>query len=189
MSVGVLSGDSVIAGSAAVRRSHFSEVIMTVCEFSENEDLNLMATCYADDKTAIIVNSPPSENLSFFKYCNGRGYNSQTAVAGISMMNAAYTCTHNNGHPFLVLSYEAKIKLNKKLMLPSMKYRGFTVFQAVIIDYNLERFSLYPKDTEKITEYKSGEPLPLNLARPDYSNLPSEDEVRRIIKDKRMVII
>lgn len=70
-----------------------------------------------------------------------------------------------------------------------MKYRGFTVFQAVIIDYNLERFSLYPKDTEKITEYKSGEPLPLNLARPDYSNLPSEDEVRRIIKDKRMVII
>ena len=115
---------------------------MTVCEFSENEDLNLMATCYADDKTAIIVNPPPSENLSFFKYCNGRGYNSQTAVAGISMVNAAYISTHNNGHPFLVLSYEAKIKLNKTCVpqLKSKKNYDNTVVPRVWGDFYCRNF-------------------------------------------------
>ncbi len=155
----------------------------------ERENLNEMATCYSDDNTSIHVNPVESGNLSYFKYCDTKGYNSQTAVARISLLEAEYINNHNDDHAVLILGSEAKKKLNEKLKLPSKKYIGYTVFQTVIIDYNIEKFGIYLEDTKKITTYQFDEPLPLNLPQPDYTNLPSENEVKKKIKGKQTVTI
>lgn len=155
----------------------------------ESEMLNEMATCYSDNETSIRVNPVDSGNLVYFKYCNTQGYNSSTAIARISLLNAEYINNHNDGHTVLVLSNKAKKKLNDKLSEQSKKYVGYTVFQAIIIDYNIEKFGIYLDDTKKIMKYEHNKPLPLNLTQPDYRNLPSEDTVIKKLKSKRVITI
>ena len=104
-------------------------------------------------------------------------------------MSAGYIYNINDEHPFLLLTADAKNSLNKRLRMQSGKYLEYTVFQAVIIDYNIEKFGIYVDDTEKITEYNCGKPLPLNLIQPDYRRLPSEEEAEQKIKGKTDIVI
>ena len=104
-------------------------------------------------------------------------------------MSAGYIYNINDEHPVLLLTADAKNSLNKRLRMQSGKYLEYTVFQAVIIDYNIEKFGIYVDDTEKITEYNCGKPLPLNLIQPDYRRLPSEEEAKQKIKGKTDIVI
>lgn len=155
----------------------------------EDETLDEMATCYSDSKTSIRVNPTDSGNLVYFKYCNTSGYSTDTAVARISLLSAEYINNHNDGHPVLVLSNKAKKKLNSRLSEQSKKYTGYTVFQAIIIDYNIEKYGVYLEDTKKIVRYEHNKPLPLSLSQPDYNNLPSEEAAIKKLKNKRVVTI
>lgn len=157
-------------------------------ELLESELLNEMATCYLDGKSRIIVNPVDSGNLLYFKYCNTKGYTSETAVARISLLEPDYIYNHNDGHSSLILSSKAKKSLNEKLQSKSKKYPGYTVFQAVIFDLNMEKFDVYPEETKEITEFKSGSPLPLTLEQPDYRNLPSEEDARKRITGRVQIL-
>lgn len=148
-----------------------------------------MATCYSDDAASIIVNPVDPGSTPYFKYCNTGRYYSHTAVAGISLLSAGYIYNINDEHPVLLLTADAKNSLNKRLRMQSGKYLEYTVFQTVIIDYNIEKFGIYVEDTEKITEYNCGKPLPLNLIQPDYRRLPSEEEAKQKIKGKTDIVI
>lgn len=149
-----------------------------------NELLNEMATCYSDNKTIVFVNPVDSGNFAYFKYGDSPRFNSETAIARISLLEPEYIYNHNDGHPSLVLSSKAKKQLNDKLQSPSKKYLGYTVFQAIIIDYNIEKFGVYLEETKAIKEYSFGNPLPLSLEQPDYRNLPSEEEARKKISKR-----
>ena len=155
----------------------------------EQEYLNEMATSYSDDSTSIIVNPVDSGNLSYFKYCNTSRYSSQSAIARISLLEPEYIYNHNDGHAVLLLSSKAKKNLNNKLMQPSKKYKGYSVFQAVLIDFNIEKFGIYPDEQIQITDYVFGKPLPLNLKQPDYTKLPSEEVAKKKINRKRITFI
>lgn len=153
---------------------------------SDNEIMNVMATSFLDNNTRIIVNPADSEPLSCFKYCNTRGYEPKTAVARISLIRPEYFYNLDDGHPVLLLSSNGKNELNAKLSEQSRKYAGLTVFQAVIADYNIEKFGTYIEESKEIKDYELGKSLPLNLKQPDYRELPSIAEAERIIKNRKI---
>ena len=156
---------------------------------SNNEIMNVMATSFLDNDTRIIVNPADSEPMSCFKYCNTRGYVPETAVARISLIRPEYFYNYDDGHPVLLLTSNGKKELNAKLSEQSRKYIGLTVFQAVIADYNIEKFGIYIEESKEIKELEFGKPLPLNLKQPDYSALSSIEEAARIIKNRKIAIL
>ena len=153
---------------------------------SDNEIMNVMATSFLDNDTRIIVNPADSEPMSCFKYCNTKGYEPETAVARISLIKPEYFYHYDDGHPVLLLTSNGKKELNAKLSEMSRKYIGLTVLQAVIADYNIEKFGIYIDESNEINEYEFGKPLPLNLKQPDYSALPSIAEAAMIIQKSKI---
>lgn len=151
------------------------------------DSLNEMATCYYDSRSRIIVNPVDSGNLLYFKFCNTSKYTSETAVARISLLEPEYIYNHNDGHTSLILSSKTKKILDNILRSESEKYPGYTVFQSIIFDLNLEKYDVYPEKTKAITEFKFGYPVPLSLEQPDYKNLPSEEDAKKKIKGRIQV--
>lgn len=119
---------------------------------SDNEIMNLMATSFLDNDTRIIVN-PALEPMSCFKYCNTKRYEPETAFARISLIKPEYFYHYDDGHPVLLLTSNGKKELNAKLSEMSRKYIGLTVFQAVIADYNIEKFWIYIEESKEIKDY------------------------------------
>lgn len=162
-----------------------------ILEFSnfllEDETLNEMATSYTDGNSSIRVHPVDSGNYVYFKYCNSSGYNKDTAVARISLLEPEYIFNHKDNHPVLLLTTKGKKNLNKKLDLPSGNYLGYTVFQAILIDFNREKYGVDLLTSKKVKTYSHGNPLPLNLPKPDYTLLPSIDDAEKQINGFRIV--
>lgn len=157
----------------------FSELLL------EDETLNEMATPYTDGNTSIRVHPVDSGNYEYFKYCNSSGYNKETGVARISLIKPEYIYNHRDHHPVLLLNSKDKKNLNEKLDLLSRNYLGYTVFQAIIIDFNREKYGVDLLTTKTIKTYKQGKPLPLDLPRPDYTQLPSITDAKKEINGLR----
>ena len=150
---------------------------------------NVTATCFSDSSTGIFVSAENSGNRPCFKYCNTGGYRPDSAVAGISLVSPEYIHSCMYGHPELLLTPKAMQELNDRLLLPSLKYSGVTVFQAIIIDWNIENYGVFPEETKSIQLYESGKPLPLTLEQPDYRLLPAISEASKQIVGKKIAII
>lgn len=155
----------------------------------ESESLNEMATCFTDNSTSIFVNPVDSGNYAYFKYCNTKGFKTDSAIARISLLKPEYYHNHKDNHPELLLTSKAKRELIEKLKMPSKKYKGLTVFQSVIVDFNIEKYNVYFDETKEIKDYVFGNPLPLDLEIPDYTLLPSVSDAAKLIKNKRVETI
>ncbi len=110
-------------------------------------------------------------------------------MAGVSLVSPEYVHSRMYGHPELLLTPKAMQELNDKLLLPSGKYCGFTVFQAIITDWNIEKFGVFPEETKSLRIYEAGKPLPLTPEQPDYRLLPSIPEASKQIVGKKIEII
>ena len=103
-----------------------------------------MANVFSDRnaEVGIQVNPDPLHvGLPYFKYYNSSSYSSATKIARISMTDPVYIIHRgNDGKQNWILNTGERKALYNSLHTNSSKYPGYTVWQAVILDYNNEKF-------------------------------------------------
>ena len=157
----------------------------------KGELLEAMAQSFIDfdANTSMYVNPDQRrKGNEYFKFCNNARWSKATKLCRISFREPKYII-HTNSHKvedWLLTKKEQKY-LIKVLWSDSKKYKGFSVWQALIIDYNAERYSLPNDISEKLTitkQQKLGrhanlseveelmlQALPIDLPIPNYLKL------------------
>ena len=156
----------------------------------KGELLEAMALTYIDkqDSCCLQVNPDQNSKTEYFKFCNNTSWTKATKLCRISFREPKYII-HTNSHKVedWFLTKKEQKYLIKVLWSDSKKYKGFSVWQALIIDYNAERYSLPNDISEKLTitkQQKLGrhvnlsevealmiQALPIDLPIPNYLKL------------------
>lgn len=156
----------------------------------KGEMLEAMALTYIDkqDSYCLQVNPDQNSKTEYFKFFNNVSWVKATKLCRISFREPKYII-HTNSHKvddWLLTKKEQKY-LIKVLWSDSKKYKGYSVWQALIIDYNAERYSLPNDISEKLTITKQQklarhvnlseveglmvQALPIDLPMPNYLKL------------------
>lgn len=114
--------------------------------YGVHEPVYAMANVYTSSEEGVTIQVNPDPlhlGLPYFKYYNSSRYFKATKIARILMDIPAYVYHSNNGRleDWILNSNERK-QLDSILSSRSTKYPGYTVWQAVIIDYSLEKFGI-----------------------------------------------
>ena len=154
-------------------------------KFTVQECLYTIATVFSDRnaEVGIQVNPDPLHiGLPYFKYYNSSSYSTATKVARISIEAPFYINVKENW----VLNSRERRRLCQILNERSSKYYGYTVWQAIILDYNNEKFENLSLDEIKTCTVKNKEKwikkyekvsrvidtiIPIDSPMPNYLNL------------------
>lgn len=121
----------------------------------KGELLEAMALTYIDKQNNCSMYVNPDRNSignEYFKFCNNASWIKATKLCRISFREPKYII-HSNSYKvedWLLTKKEQKF-LMTVLWSDSKKYKGFSVWQALIIDYNAERYDLDLEECERIT--------------------------------------
>ena len=111
-----------------------------------HEPVYAMANVYTSNEKGVTIQVNPDPlhiGLPYFKYYNSSRYFKATKIARISMDIPAYIYhTNSVGLKDWRLNSKERKELDSILSSRSTKYLGYTVWQAIIIDYNLEKFGI-----------------------------------------------
>ena len=159
--------------------------------FIKGELIEAMAQTYTDRANNCSMYVNPDLNRignEYFKFCNSISWNKATKLCRISFNKPQYII-HTNSRKVSdwTLNTKEKKYLVKTLLSKSKKYAGLTVWQALIVDYNGERYSFDLEECKGITlsvqyalvakleltelERFMLHALPIDLPMPNYLNL------------------
>jgi hypothetical protein len=157
--------------------------------FIKGELIEAMAQTYIDlqNNKSMYVN--PDLNRvgnEYFKFCNDASWSKATKMCRISFRSPAYVI-HTNSRKVSDWTLNAK---EKKYLVRVLNSKSddttLTVWQALIVDYNKERYSLPASVTKQLTRQKQQElsegvitdlvdrmihALPIDLPMPNYLKL------------------
>lgn len=133
-----------------------------------------MANVYTSNEKGVTIQVNPDPlhlGLPYFKYYNSSRYFKATKMARISMDTPAYVYHTNSGglQDWRLNSRERK-ELDSILSSCSNKYRGYTVWQAIIIDYNLEKFGIDFDTVKECTIKNQSKFIEEHLEKGDIDN-------------------
>lgn len=159
-------------------------------DFLVQECLYAVANVFSDrnEEVGIQVNPDPLHiGLPYFKYYNSSSYSNATKVARISIEGPYYVIHRNqDGKENWVLNTRERKLLHQILNERSSKYSGYTVWQAIILDYNNEKFENLSLDEIKNCTVKNKKTwikqyegvnrfidtiVPIDSPMPNYLNL------------------
>lgn len=159
--------------------------------FVYGELIEAMAQTYIDRVANCSMYVNPDLNRignEYFKFCNNASWSKATKLCRISFNKPQYII-HTNSKKVSDWTLTAKEKryLVRTLLSKSRKYINLTVWQALIVDYNTERYSLDLDECKCITiavQYKLVakrelnefertmlHALPIDLRMPNYLKL------------------
>lgn len=131
-----------------------------------------MANVYVDrdDNMTFQVNCSEDHNVDYFKVYNHQSYKKASKVARISLFEAKYIYHKNDdGKEDWELNAKERKLLVKKLQ---MEVRGLTVWQRLIITYNLESGLNEEETLENLKDnLKYPYYLPIDMEMPYYTKL------------------
>lgn len=158
--------------------------------FIKGEFIEAMSQTYIDWQNNRSMHVNPNLNRvgnEYFKFCNDACWSKATKMCRISFRSPAYVIHTNSGKVSdWILNEEEKKYLLKSLLYKSTKYPGLTIWQVLIVDYNVERYSLPHDICKQLTMQKQQElakgvitdlvdcmihALPIDLPMPNYLKL------------------
>ena len=123
--------------------------------FIKGELIEAMAQTYVDRTSNCSMYANPDLNRignEYFKFCNNASWSKATKLCRISFNKPQYII-HTNSRKVdnWILTAKEKKYLVRTLLSKSKKYIGLTVWQALIVDYNTERYSFDLQECKDIT--------------------------------------
>lgn len=123
--------------------------------FIKGELIEAMALTYfnRENNCSMCVNPDPNRvGNEYFKFCNNYSWSKATKLCRVSFRSPRYI-VHTNSRKIedWTLSKKEQKFMIRCLLEQSKKYKGHTVWQALIIDYNNERYAISVDETERIT--------------------------------------
>lgn len=123
--------------------------------FIKGELIEAMAQTYVDRIVNCSMYVNPDINRignEYFKFCNNASWSKATKLCRISFNKPQYII-HTNSQKVdnWILTAKEKKYLVRTLLSKSKKYVGLTVWQALIVDYNAERYSFDLQECKDIT--------------------------------------
>ena len=139
--------------------------------------LTEMSMAWVDTNAArcVWVENPNTHVNDYFKYFNSFSYHKADGVARISLVKPEYIHHRNaDGKKVWKLTSSDKKQLVKLMNSPSEVHKGYTRWQATLIQYNFDNFYISPIDTMEGTFDKNKFPdaFDINYPMPDYTKLP-----------------
>ena len=159
--------------------------------FIKGELIEAMAQTCIDLQNNRSMHVNPDLNCignEYFKFCNNVSWSKATKLCRI-LFNKPQYIIHTNSRKVdnWILTAKEKKYLVRTLLSKSKKYVGLTVWQALIVDYNAERYSFDLQECKDITlavqyglvakakltelERSMLHALPFDLPMPNYLNL------------------
>ena len=143
---------------------------MLLQEMSMNE----MAMAWVDRQAnkCVWVENPNTHNNEYFNYLDSFSYIKAGKVARISLTEPKYL-KHSDSKKQWVLTNKEKKELVSLMNKESRVHKGYSNWQATIIQYNFDNFYIDPLDTMEDTYDKNNYPnaLNINTTMPDYTKL------------------
>lgn len=138
------------------------------------EPLEEMATVFRDIKRNMICQVNPDSGrigLEYFKIYNHINVSAARKIARIEFRRPEYVIHSDNKQKWFLNSSEKKI-LMFVLQTESKKYKGYTNFQAAIIDFNNEKgLDIDLTEQNFVNDLKYPDYLPIDLPMPNYLDL------------------
>ena len=137
---------------------------------------NEMSMAWVDvrAKRCVWVENPNTHENDYFKYLNNFSYKKANAVACLSMKAPIYlNNVYKDGKDTWVLTNKEKKELVDLMNSPSEARKGFTNWQATIIQYNFDNFYIQPEESANGTFNKKKFPnaYDINTPMPNYLEL------------------
>ena len=144
--------------------------------FSKDNQVNEMSMAWVDQKAqkCCWVENPNTHENDYFKYYDSFSYRKANHIARISLKSPQYLKHKNkDGKKNWILTNKEKKELIQLMQEDSTNHKGFTNWQATLIQYNFDNFYISFDDTKNGTFDKKKYPkaFDINTPMPNYMEL------------------